>query len=445
MGDSDGSQKWGGVSVCFARAGVCEVTTRRFRDGLSDSVIRQFRAGDALPPSQRRFLNRSLAWVYMSGGRPVDVTDRVAAWLVEAATIFAPQALRGSVLGTTFAGRHRAANAKLASLVAEVAVGPVRVLEVGCGVPPFGCMEAAQQLPSAEFSCIELDWPAFLALPLRGGAMALNRQLRPTRVQPSPYARSLDDGIEDLRVDVERLVSALGPVSVLDSSGAWAAETDAGILIKEPRRYYSNGNVECLDGPLSHVPSEQYQVVRMMNVLQYYRRDDRERMKQMAQQVLCRGGYLVTGTSFMESLETRLRIEQKTERGLQLRETSFGLDNVTPLGVNVWMDLYGDGFEIRELARTLRELHSNREFDGEWFRAFDNALEEVGFGRRSSDGYLVEAEPEAPVATVYSRLHRLYEGLVAAGFASRASDALRDAGVDCHVDLDGAGLTLASS
>lgn len=420
---------------------VDDLNRRRSGWLLSADVVRSLRNSQDLTPEAARFVGRSFEWMIKSGRSPRDVTPRMADWFLHAARVFAPQVLRGDVLGTTFAGRYGTANATLAKYLQRSSETALRVLEIGCGVPPFGVTEAAALYPRVEFTGLELSWPVLLVLTQAGAVVRLNAQLAPESIQLSPMTSAFSDGLSTAVSDVEDAINGLGPASVMESTGHWAEQSPTASVIREPRKFYSRGNLLCVDSRSYETPRNHFHVVRSMNVLQYYEGSDRNRIRSMARDALVEGGVFISGTSFIESLESRLTVEQKRDGMLVPVEASVGFDNLRPLGINLWIDIHGDGFEVAPLSGLLAVVAANLDFEQELARAFDRAAESTKFAWRDSNGYLVESDPGAPIGAVYSRILQLYRVLQDQGLQQRASEALTEAGLECVAE-EGVGLVV---
>ena len=351
-----------------------------------------------------------------------------------------PGAWGGAVPPITSEGRHGAIDAYMECNPWRVLGPGDRLLDVGCGFPPFTTIESARRFPRVQVTGADPSFAPYLVRHNNGDYACFDAETELLYFQPASndverWEELYRDPEATRRRFREPLLSALGR-SLADSAEAASGEEGDYTVLHNPVGQFSAENVSFVREGIGSDGPGRYDVVRCMNVLLYFDRTFRDRTLEWTADVLTEGGLLVAGVNWTGSRHSRLTAFRRERGSMVPKEFAFSIENVRPLEMVAWFVLHDDDHEMNALTELVRVIRSNDEFR----RAFDGRMDEVllptGFTSRRENGYLgflddaVEADPLGAAEAVGRKLEE-------EGFAEGAAGLLQAAGYDAWVNCIG--------
>lgn len=351
-----------------------------------------------------------------------------------------PGAWGGSVPPITSEGRHGAIDAYMECNPWRVPGPGDRLLDVGCGFPPFTTMESARRFPDVQVTGAGPSFAPYLVSHENGDYACFDSEAELLYFQPATHDVERWEGLyRDPKATRARFREPL--LAALDrfpAGGADVASSEEGdyTVLEDPVGRFSADNVSFAREAIGSDALGHHDVVRCMNVLLYFDGTFRDRTLQWTADVLTEGGLLVAGVNWTGSRHSRLTAFRREGGSIVPKEFAFSVENVRPMEMVAWFVLHDDDDEMKALTELVGVIRSNDGFR----RAFDGRMDEMllptGFTSRRDNGYLgfldetVEADPLGAADAVGRKL----EG---EGFAEEAAGLLRAAGYDAWVNCIG--------
>ncbi len=397
---------------------------RRLPGALAERIDFATLASDA-----RRVILRLLALMERAGCRATDITEQMI-WLLGSVTpAMLPSAWGGRIPPLTSPGRHRKLDAYVADRLGPADVEQPVFIDLGCGFPPVTTVETAQALPDWTVFGVDRAFSRYVLYDEEGRYACFDRH-GVYQYYQSP-AKPLSDDAEALKARFTALFGELRPLLRETLSGAAARVEKTGRrLIENHIRDFERRNLHFLEADIDASALPPARLVRCMNVLLYFARDQREHMLAAIRNQLAENGLLVTGFNHPFGIYARYAIYWKEGPNLRPCEFAFSLDNLGALEIGPWLTLAdGDG-EAELLADLTAAIRRDHIFWADFYTRLDALRDLYGICRRDEDGFIQftgETRSASPLS-LHKKTAALWTQLAAEGYTEGAVAALTRAG-----------------
>ena len=382
-----------------------------------------------LAPDARGVILRLLALMQRAGCRATDITERMV-WLLGSVTpAMLPSAWGGRIPPLTAPGRHRKLDAYVAGRLGPAEIEHPVFIDLGCGFPPVTTVETAAALPDWTVFGVDRAFSRYVLYDAAGRYACFDRHGAYQYVQ-SP-AKPLNDDADALKARFTAHFAKLRPLLPETPSDAAArVEQNGWHLVENPIRDFARPNLSFLEADLDAPALSAGRLVRCMNVLLYFEKDERERMLAAIRNQLAENGLLVTGFNHPFGIYARYAIYWKEGPNLRPCEFAFSLDNLGALEIGPWLTLAdGDG-EAELLADLTAAIRRDHIFWADFYTRLDALRDLYGICRRDEDGFIQftgETRSASPLS-LHKKTAALWTQLAAEGYTEGAVAALTRAG-----------------
>jgi len=344
------------------------------------------RARGKAGPDALRLFEDALALMLSAGIEPASISTLTVDALVGLANGLATARSASTIPSLSMPGRHARLDEYVANAMGQT---PGRILDIGCGCPPWPTIETGARFPATEVIGVDFRWPAFL---LEDGAglrafFGEDRRLQYLFTDAALRVRSQAPDVLE-RSAVERFERLL---RVLEAEGHDEAratiEADGARLTREPMHTYERENVRFVNGAIGSATVPKAAVIRCMNVMPYLGSARQTEALQWMGQNLEQGGLAIVGCNFAASTDQRYRVYRREGDWLAERELCFGVDWLRPVTAITWVALEGD-VDPSAVASWTRVVRSDEVFAKRLDARFDALLSEHGLLERSPNGIL---------------------------------------------------------
>jgi hypothetical protein len=351
-------------------------------------------------------------------------------WLLATVTPgMLPSAWGGRIPPVTSPGRHIKLDDYVARQSWLSSNGQPVFVDLGCGFPPVTTADTARNMPDWSVYGVDRSFASYVLYDAQGHYACFNRDGKFEYFQPQ--MKPLHDNPKAARARFESLFADLSPqLKVVDDNASEIFEKDGNRLVYNHIRDFEAENLKFIESDIEDLQLPPVRVIRCMNVLLYFEKGVRERMRLSMGALLDDGGIMVSGFNHPFGIYARYAVYKKDATGISPSEFAFSPDNLRPLGIGPWLTIKDGDQEAVLLADLTGAIRSDRIFWGEFNRCVDALQEEHGICRRGNDGYnhFTEETKTAPPNVILKKTTALWHQVEASGYTDGAVAALGRAG-----------------
>jgi hypothetical protein len=233
---------------------------------------------DGMSDESRGVVLRLLALMQRSACPATEFTPHMI-WLLATVTpAMLPPAWGGRIPPLTSPGRHR----KLDDFVAlragpAVAERPVLV-DLGCGFPPLTTVDSAGRLPDWSVLGVDRSFAPYVLYDAEGNYACFGEDGKFQYYQPR--TKPLHENPAEARTRFESLFKTLSAASSAVADGAAVAvEKNGSRLIRNHIRDFETPNLKFIEADMDTLDMPPARVIRCMNVLLYFEKAVRDRLR----------------------------------------------------------------------------------------------------------------------------------------------------------------------
>ena len=366
-----------------------DVTEKSFSSMVREHLGRDLPSGQVrkmdfiVPgPKERQFIRRMLGLMKKAGQTPVDIRPS-AMW--ELSTTL-PSILSGTPDGQipsiTAPGRHLAFDRYVKKSWEAGQREPGVLVDLGCGFPPFTAMDTMKNLPDWEVIGIDPGLKGYLVSDPDGHHACLDPEGNLLYFQAKMGSVGVEELYRDPEASKTRFKNAFNRLEKMrktrTAGSGPAVYADGWTLIHEPAAYYEGGKLGFIKEDLERSEPPPADVVRAMNLLLYFRPEERRRLMAGAEKTLVEGGLFLAGTNQVTGAYRRYYVYQKEDGRLKPAEFAFSLDMLKPFSVMPWYTLHDEDPEAGLLAELAGLLRRDKDFWPDFSRRVDGLLGDYG-------------------------------------------------------------------
>jgi hypothetical protein len=401
-----------------------QLTAQHLGGPLPLDFIEIMRPLDDASEEGKQWMRRAFRAMEAAGFRTKDFSGYLASVLVSVPAML-PRAWDGSPPPITNSGRHTQIDEYIADNPWRAASAGSVFLDVGCGFPPRTTLDTGRRFP--EFRVIGMD-PAFgryLVYDTIGDYAAFGHDgglrfcwlagVTPTRI--AALLGNLPATRTRFRSLLDRLISQLPS----GDSPAEAIATDGCRIVRDPLALYSLPNTRFIEAGIGLSDPPRADVVRIMNMLQYFDRPFKHGARRWVGAALRPGGLFLHGVNHPLGRADRYFLWRREENQLTPREYAISAGEMRSLVTTSWYTTYEDDEEMRQQTSLLAALWSDTIFRAEFDTALDAILANLDFAARRPDGFLGGLRPGVTPEETIEALTEIEARLDAGGWITRAA------------------------
>ena len=351
-------------------------------------------------------------------------------WLMSTVTPrMLPSAWGGRIPPVTSPGRHRKLDTYVTKQTWSSSNGKPVFVDLGCGFPPVTTADTARHIPDWSVFGVDRSFARYVLYDAEGHYACFNRAGKFEYFQP--LMKPLHDNPKTARTRFKSLFADISPqLKVFDDQASETVEKDGNRLVYNHVRDFEAENLKFIESDIEDLQLPPARVIRCMNVLLYFEKSVRERMRSLMGALLDDGGILISGMNHPFGIYNRYAVYKKDATGISPIEFAFSPDNLRPLGVAPWLTIKDEDEEAELLADLTGAIRADRIFWAEFNQRVDALQEKHGICRRGDDGFnhFTEEAQTAPPNVIMKKTTALWHQLEAAGYTDGAVEALRRAG-----------------
>jgi hypothetical protein len=229
----------------------------------------------------------------------------------------------------------------------------------------------------------------------------------------------------------ESLFALLLPdLQTVDDHTSETIEKDGCRLIYNHIRSFEAHNLKFIESDIEGLQLPPAQVIRCMNVLLYFAKNERQRMRSAMGALLDDGGLLITGFNHPLGIYARYSVRKKEASGTTPCEFAFSPDNLRPLGIGPWVTIKEEDEDAELLADLTGAIRADKRFWTDFNPYVDELREKFGICGRGADGFIhfTEEARTAPPNIIAEKTAALWHQLEKEGYTDGAIEALGRAG-----------------
>ncbi len=404
---------------------ISQLNDQYFSGQLSDC----FRNELAKLPLDRRdvleFIERMFALMNKGGHPARDLSCLQGNILGSLIARILPGGWEGQIPPITVSGRHKGVDDYF--LVSpEFNNGAKRMLDIGCGFPPYTTLETAAAFPNWHITGADPSLPVYLVYDKEGNYCTFDKDRSVVYFQPAiPSVENWNALLKEkgaTRVRFEKLLSDLL------AAGREYGDDELPRLRIDPIHRHRKDNLEFINSGIGGFDIEPVDVIRCFNVLFYFNDDFRLEALDWFSDQLNPGGYLITGSNWALSTEIRYYLYQKQNGSLRLKEFVFSIDNLSPVGIVTWYTNLDDDREVNQLADYLAVLRGNKEFMHAFYEVNDRLHRENNICPRDANGYYSHVDQNMNPTELWGRVSAMQRELSDSGLVEKAVEVLKSSG-----------------
>ena len=342
-----------------------------------------------------------------------------------------PSAWGGRIPPVTWPGRHGKLDAYVARQDGLFGDGRPVFIDLGCGFPPVTTADTARCMQGWSVFGVDRSFARYVLYDAEGHYACFGPDGEFEYFQPQ--MKPLHDHPQAVQDRFETLFADLHPqLKAVDARRSEAVEKNGNRLVYNQIRDFEAENLLFVESDIENLQLPAARTIRCMNVLLYFEKPLRDRMRTSIGALLDDGGILISGFNHPFGIYLRYAVYKKEPAGVWPSEFAFSPDNLRPLGVGPWVTIQDGDDEAELLADLTGAIRRDRVFWPDFNRYVDALQEEYGICRRADDGYIhfsKEAQ-SAPPAVVMKKTAALWQQLDAEGYTDGAVAALKRAGYE---------------
>jgi hypothetical protein len=341
-----------------------------------------------------------------------------------------PGAWGGCIPPITTPDRHKKIDTYVSRQDFSAGNGPLCYLDVGCGFPPLTAADTSRNLPDWKVYGVDRLFADYLLIDREGHYACFDHSESFLYFQAmmNISGRALYANPDAARRHFKKLFEALRPnLPVSEEGGSTSIEKDGTKLIHNHIKDFETDNLYFIQSDIGDLDSPVVKVVRCMNVLLYFNSEEKKMMLTKLSDLMETGGILIAGTNGM-GIQSRYMVYEKSTNGLAPREFAFSPDNLGYIAAMPYFTIHENDEEAMQLADLSRTIRNDRSFWPDFTKRLDEILEQLGFCRRRSDGFLQILKEAATTEEYLKTNFLLWEKIASEGYSDRAVDVLINAG-----------------
>jgi hypothetical protein len=340
-----------------------------------------------------------------------------------------PSAWGGRIPPLTSPGRHRQLDAYVSRQKWSNGEGQPVFVDLGCGFPPVTTADTARSMPGWSVFGVDRFFARYVLYDADGHYACFNRdgEFEYFQSQMKPLhdnSKAVEDRFKKLFADLSTRLKAV------DDRASKSVQKDGNRLVCNHLRDFEADNLKFIESEIEALQLPAARVIRCMNVLLYFEKHARSRMRASIGALLEDGGILISGFNHPFGIYRRYAVHKKDGTGLRPGEFAFSPDNLRPLGIGPWLTLQDDDEEAQLLAQLTGAIRTDRFFWAEFNQRVDTLQARFGICRRGDDGYnhFTKEVQNAPPNVLTEKTAALWRALEAEGYTDGAVAALGRAG-----------------
>lgn len=321
---------------------------------------------------------------------PLDLSLQIADQLTNAQALFQDDG-KPKAAPYTSKGRHRRLDHFLLRLLSERFEG--RILEVGCGYPPYTATELAHTFPRASVVGMEPLFPAYSIEDSSGYAL-LNEQGAVMALHSNTFEgmNALHGEYEKTRLRYESLFKQLMGGQEFSSEIKFD---------RNPLSTFLKTNLSFKRGRIGDPLEGAFDCIRVMNVLIFFDVQFRTKFFEWASMHLNDGGVIVIGANTFDSTYLRASLWKKRLGKIEFDRFLFSLESIRAMGGIA--SFATPDVSDRELAcqkQVVRVIRQNKLLLDKFDQLMDEELGKRSLAARDPNGYLNHPTLETNLAAL---------------------------------------------
>ncbi|MFC1505244.1 hypothetical protein ACFL5W_01875, partial [Thermodesulfobacteriota bacterium] len=384
---------------------------------------------EALPAEAKEFILRMLVLMKRASFPATEFNSHMVKLLFVVNPAMLPSAWGGEIPPLTSPGRHRKLDAYVTQQTWHLNSGPPVFIDLGCGFPPVTTADTAKSMPDWSVIGVDRTFARYLLYDAKGNYACFNRKGKFKYLQM--FKKFLHDNPKKTQDRFEFLFARLQPsIKIFDDHHSETVEKDGNRLVYNHVRDFEAQNLKFVESDIEALQSPTARVIRCMNLLLYFEKRVRQRMRQSIGDLLDDGGLLISGFNHPLGIYARYTVDKKDSTGLKPCEFAFSPDNLRPLGIGPWVTIKGEDENAELLADLTGTIRADLRFWADFNQYVDVLRAEYGICRRDNDGfiYFTDEMRTAPPNIIMQKTTALWNQLEAEGYTDGAVEALVRAG-----------------
>jgi SAM-dependent methyltransferase len=271
-----------------------------------------------------------------------------------------------------------------------------RVLDMGCGFPPFTAIDLAARYPDVQITGADPSFGKYTVTDKDGNYACILEDGSLKYLQPSSISSSQwSEVFYDLPATVKKFLDIFHELVVhlpeQESPGSHDEYSSGGnTIVRNPLRKYKSHNLDFVQKGIGDeiIPGD-FDMIRCMNVLLYFDPAFRDEALKWAVRQLKEGGLFICGLNYAQSINSRITVYQKEGGMMTLREFSFSIENIRPMQMVTYFSFRDDDFEQEKLLKHVAIIREDKAFMSAYNEEADMLQKNYGISLRDANGYLV--------------------------------------------------------
>jgi hypothetical protein len=384
-----------------------------------------------LSSAAQDFILRTLRLMRQAGQSATDFSPYHTWELSTVIPRILPDSLGGIIPPFTNPGRHTVFDKYIRKKLSVPRDQKAVLIDIGCGFPPLTTIDTSRNLPDWKVFGIDQRFAPFVVIDPDGHYGCFSKDGTFQYMQPRFGAPDTNNFYTDHISTQNRFKTAFDKLCPLlktadNTNGSY--EKDGYKLTQNPIKEFETEQLTFHEADIEKCQLPFAHVVRCMNVLVYFKAQDRMRMIAQAGRKLQEGGIFMAGTNHGSGSYRRYVIYQKQGDHLLPTEFAFSIDVLRSLSVVPWFTIHDDDTEATLLAELAYCIRSNSDYWHKFSARVDFLFEQHDICLRNNKGFL--EDPKVPKPRQEQRkLHSdLWQKVKCEGFIGGAVDALCTAG-----------------
>ncbi|MBI1782017.1 MAG: hypothetical protein HYR66_11710, partial [Sphingobacteriales bacterium] len=394
---------------------INKLNNRYFNGELSVPFCEQMGQLPMDRPDVFAFVQRMFAFMKSSGLPAKDVSLLQADVISTLLARILPGAWEGRIPPITVQGRHAVVDQYIKNN-SWMSSGGKKMLDIGCGFPPFTTLESADYLNDWKITGADPSLPAYLIYDADGNYATLDEQKSTVYFQPAmPSVESWNQLLSDSAATKKRFENLLD--ELLKQS---VTEGFPRVEIN-PIRSYETERISFITGGIGQITIQPQDLIRCFNVLYYFDAQFQQKALQWFAQQLNEGGILLFGGDWAVSTECYYDIYRKENGQLVSKEFAFSIDCICPFGIVTWYCLHEDEPQKAKLMNCIRMIREDKNFMDSFYAFHDAQRARYNLCARDKEGYYGSIAPDMQPQVLWTLAGTMLTELNDAGFNQKAA------------------------
>lgn len=411
-----------------SNAFVADLNLRYFNNKLSSDFQNKLCHLPVDRPDVLAFVERMFGYTQASGLPAQDLSLLHADIMGSLLARILPGAWGGRVPPITVQGRHAAIDRYVLNNGWLTSTGN-RLLDIGCGFPPFTTIETADSLKSWEVTGADPSLPAYLVYDADGNYASFDRNKEIVYFQPAvPSVENWNNLLQDAPATRALFTKSL-ELLLKKPAGSGLPRVE-----QNPIKQYETERLRFLQGGIGEVDIPPQDVIRCFNVMYYFDAAFQQKALQWFATSTTEGGILLMGGDWAVSTECYYHVYKKENNQLVKKEFAFSIDCLTPIGIASWFSNHDDEPQKAELMNYLSILRRDQSFIAAYYACNDAERARYNICPRNTSGYYTDVDATAAPAQLWTNVGKIMGALEKAGLNEQAAAVLKRAGYNASVN-----------